>query len=340
MRRVIRSVAAALTIAALVTGCGSPAETQLHPGPPAIRYVPVQHPLHGARLYLDSSEASRWATAHRADWLTPITRTPQARWLNSPQDLAALAGLVRRARQDKAMLVLVAYYLPNRGCTSYRDGAPTAADYQAWIDRLIARLGHERAVVIMEPDAVAADCFDASRAAILTAAVGKLVGAGQYVYLDAGHSGWRGSGEMAARLIASGINRAEGFTVNVANRQTTQTSYRWGRELADLIGNRDFIIDTSRNGLGPPTDDASRSDEWCNPPRQALGQRPTTNPKLPGLAALLWIKRPGESDGKCGGESSYSFAPRQARNLIHNASWTTAAERQAAASAALPGQSK
>ena len=336
MRRFLASATAVLTMAILAAGCGSPAETQLHPDPPAVRYVPLQHPFHGARLYLDrDSAASRWAAAHQASWLTPITRTPQARWLNGPQDLAAVPALVDRARRDKALPVFVAYYIPDRGCSSYRDGAPTPAAYRAWITTLIARLGGERAVVVLEPDAVAADCFDATRAATLKAAVGALADAGQYVYIDAGHSGWRSSGDMAERLIASGINRAEGFTVNVANRQTTQDSYRWGRELSDLVGDRDFIIDTSRNGLGPPPDVSGRDDEWCNPQRQALGQRPTADPKLPGLAALLWIKRPGESDGTCGGETTYMFASRQARNLIVNASWVKPSTRRAAA-AALP----
>jgi endoglucanase len=118
---------------------------------------------------------------------------------------------------------------------------------------------------------------------------------------------------MAARLLAAGISRAEGFAVNVANRQRTEDSYRWALELSDLVGGREFVIDTSRNGLGPPP-----GNDWCNPRRQALGEPPTTRVHRPGLAALLWIKHPGESDGVCGGESAYGFSLRQARALIGN----------------------
>jgi endoglucanase len=339
MRRLtmVACLAVTLVLAALLAGCGSPADTQLRPDPPAVSYAPLQHPLRGARLYRDTdSAARRWQAAHGGRWLDPITRTPQARWLTSPQDLRGVPDLVARARHRKSMLVLVTYYVPNRGCTHYREGAPDPAAYQAWIDTLIARLGHQRSVVIVEPDAVPADCFDGARAAVLKAAVGHLVDAGHFVYLDAGHSQWKSSGETAERLLAAGINRAEGFTVNVSNRQTTQDSYRWGRELADLVGNREFIIDTSRNGLGPPADDPARDDEWCNPARQALGRPPSTNPALPGVAALLWIKRPGESDGFCGGETTYLFTPRQARSLIVNASWVAAKTRRAAAAAASP----
>jgi endoglucanase len=32
---------------------------------------------------------------------------------------------------------------------------------------------------------------------------------------------------------------------------------------------------------------------------------------MPGLAALLWIKLPGESDGICGGETTFMFSPTQ-----------------------------
>jgi endoglucanase len=64
--------------------------------------------------------------------------------------------------------------------------------------------------------------------------------------VDAGHSRWRSTGETAERLIASGINRAEGFSVNVSNRQSTAEAQQWGLELSDLVGGRQFVIDTSR----------------------------------------------------------------------------------------------
>jgi Glycosyl hydrolases family 6 len=38
--------------------------------------------------------------------------------------------------------------------------------------------------------------------------------------------GWRSTGEMAERLLGAGIQHAQGFSVNVANRQTTRQSYR------------------------------------------------------------------------------------------------------------------
>ena len=145
---------------------------------------------------------------------------------------------------------------------------------------------------------------------------------------------------MAQRLLRAGIQYAQGFSVNVANRQTTSQSYRWGRELSDLLGRREFVIDTSRNGLGPPPDVPEHDDEWCNPRHQALGQAPTTRTSMPGLAALLWIKLPGESDGTCGGETGYLFSPTQARRLTVNSPFVVAEDRQLAAAfdaPAIPG---
>lgn len=96
----------------------------------------------------------------------------------------------------------------------------------------------------------------------------------------------------------------QGFSVNVANRQTTRQSYRWGGSSRTSSAGAEFVIDTSRNGLGPPSDESDRDDESCNPRRQALGQAPTARTGMPGLAALLWSKLPGESDGICGGETT------------------------------------
>jgi len=61
-----------------------------------------------------------------------------------------------------------------------------------------------------------------------------------------------------------------------------------------------FVIDTSRNGLGPWTPDAAYPDpqDWCNPPDRGLGLRPTTDTGDPLIDAYLWVKVPGESDGQ------------------------------------------
>lgn len=318
-----------LLVVALVLGAGSCADSRPEHGRP-------QHPFRGATLYHDTdTQAADWQRSHQAVWLDPITSTPVARWLTGPDSLSDVPVLVRNAKRAGALLVLVAYNIPNRDCAGAGHGATDADAYQEWIDELAGKLSPTRAVVVLEPDAVPAECFDDGRAQMLASAVDTLTASGQYVYLDAGHPRWHAPDEMAGRLSAAGVARAEGFSVNVANRQSTADSARWAAELSKLVGGREAIIDTSRNGLPAPPDD-----QWCNTPRQGLGQPPTTNPNLDGVAALLWVKYPGESDGTCrGGPEAGEFWPSQARTLIINGPSVPPDARRLAAAARLPDAS-
>jgi len=65
-------------------------------------------------------------------------------------------------------------------------------------------------------------------------------------------------------------------------------------------GLKGFVIDSSRNGLGPWSPPAyPDAQDWCNPPVRGLGVRPTANTGNALLDAYLWVKIPGESDGQC-----------------------------------------
>jgi endoglucanase len=77
---------------------------------------------------------------------------------------------------------------------------------------------------------------------------------------------------------------------------TTASQRTYGDQLSGLIGGKHYIVDTSRNGLGPTADG-----EWCNPSGRALGDRPTAATGDVLADAYFWIKRPGESDGTCNG---------------------------------------
>jgi endoglucanase len=121
-------------------------------------------------------------------------------------------------------------------------------------------------------------------------------------------------------------------SLNVSNRYPTWAAADFGEELSELVGDRDYIVDTSRNGADDTAaDPAALSNDWCNRPDQALGVQEVGSPdpvRWPHLAAQLWIKVPGESDGNaavfpqqdCHGETAApgEFSPRQARELILN----------------------
>jgi endoglucanase len=105
----------------------------------------------------------------------------------------------------------------------------------------------------------------------------------------------------AVALKSAGIAVANGFAVNVAGFARTADNVRYGHRISDALGGTaTFVIDTSRNGKGPhPGNRVDGAPTWCNPPGRALGEKPTDDPGIPRLDALLWIKYPGESDGPC-----------------------------------------
>jgi endoglucanase len=122
---------------------------------------------------------------------------------------------------------------------------------------------------------------------------------------------------MAGRLNQVGVGKARGFSLNTANFFTTDESVGYGNAISGMTGGKPFVIDTSRNGAGPVEGDPLY---WCNPSGRALGVAPTTNTGNPQVDAFLWVKRPGESDGSCGGAPSAGrFMPQTAVALAQNA---------------------
>ena len=108
---------------------------------------------------------------------------------------------------------------------------------------------------------------------------------------------------------------------------TIGTDSNYASLLGSTVPTTHFVIDTSRDGLGPnamqgyvgpPFDQPSsvtsalQGGNWCNPPGSGVGTRPTADTAaavnsldsyLPSntslLDAYLWVKPPGESDGQC-----------------------------------------
>jgi endoglucanase len=117
---------------------------------------------------------------------------------------------------------------------------------------------------------------------------------------------------MAERLINANISIADGFALNVSNFYTAEENESYGEEISLLIGDKHFIIDTSRSGNGS-------NGEWCNPSGRKIGPAPTTNTGNNLIDAYLWVKPPGESDGNCnGGPSAGTWWPEYALSLVRN----------------------
>jgi len=94
-------------------------------------------------------------------------------------------------------------------------------------------------------------------------------------------------------------------TTDVPNLNTSGINLRYANMLGSTAPTTHFVIDTSRNGVGPWNfasagyANAGVAQDWCNPPGRGLGLRSTANTGTPLLDAYLWIKVPGESDGTC-----------------------------------------
>jgi len=326
------ALAGLLGLTLALSGCAVGGQAGAQPDP-----LPA-NPLSGSSLWVDpESTAQRAADASRAsgdaaaaDALAPITSQPVATWLASQDDspYAEAERVTTAATAGSGLPVLVAYHRPGRDCGSYSaGGSADRGSYLAWVGALAAGIGDRRAVVVLEPDAVAqavsGACGSAEQAAatldMLSAAVDVLEKQpGVLVYVDAGHAGWVDDVDaVAVALRSSGVARADGFSLNVANFQTTADSVSYGERLSAALGQRQFVVDVSRNGRGAP---AVRDgvDAWCNPAGAALGE----NPRLvagPALAvAFLWIKEPGASDGDCrpGEPAAGVFWPEYARRLV------------------------
>lgn len=272
----------------------------------------LTNPFEGARLFVDPASSARlqvesWRTSRPADAaaLERIAAHPQADWFGDwTRDVrSAVAGRADLIADAGALPLFVAYNIPLRDCGGESGGgSDSGAAYLRWIRDFAAGLMGHDAVVILEPDALALeDCLSAARQTerhrLLRDAVEVLTESGRVsVYLDAGHAAWHPAPEMARRLLEAGVENARGFALNVSNFQTTAASIRYGEAISARVGGKPFIIDTSRNGEGPPATAA-----WCNPDDRALGAPATARTGHPLVDALVWVKRPGESDGACNG---------------------------------------
>lgn len=267
-----------------------------------------------ARLYVDPSspakrQADAWRRSRPADaaLMDKIAEQPLAQWVGGWNvDIGRdVSDAVSRITGARALPIFVAYNIPGRDCGQYSAGGADGANaYKQWIREFANGIGNRRAVVILEPDALAGmTCLSPrlqqERFDLIHDAVQVLRARGAAVYIDAGHARWVPPGEMANRLNRAGIADANGFSLNISNFLGTSVNIAYGTEVSKRVGGKHFIIDTSRNGQN-----LTSAGNWCNPKGQRLGAAPTTRTGNALVDAYLWIKTPGESDGTCGGGPS------------------------------------
>jgi cellulase/cellobiase CelA1 len=342
-RRPVRSgTAAGCALAALagllLSGCSSGSGTG-EEGAGGGGGAVGQRPKSVTPYWVDpDGNAARQAEAYRkegkaeqASLMRKIAKQPVAEWIGTEDPEGQTRKVTTAASKAGRDALLVLYNLPHRDCGQYsKGGAPDAGAYRDWLARVMKGIGKRSATVIVEPDAIPhvlmEGCtpaeFTDERYQLLNEAVGKLQSLPDVrVYLDAGNPDWvRDPGALVEPMKRAGIETADGFSLNVSNYQTTASNKAYGKKFSPMVGNKPFVIDTSRNGNGPVAGAAGGDEEaWCNPKGRALGAAPTTKTGDEIVDGYLWIKRPGESDGECkGGPKAGEWWPSYALGLARN----------------------
>ena len=206
------------------------------------------------------------------------------------------------ATAKREVPVLVAYNIPGRDCGGFSaGGAQTTAEYQAWVDAFAAGIGDRKAVVIVEPDGLGllpSNCggpsstypfTDEERFAELNYAVDRLEQQPQaIVYLDGTHSAWLNVHDVSTRLVQAGVQRAQGFFLNVSNYQHSPNLAAYGTWISKCIARitatprNDDCPDQYWNGGPHPALIADLLGEWTGVALSRYGQwsDTTTTPEL------------------------------------------------------------
>ncbi len=197
-----------------------------------------------------------------AKLLISMEATPRSVWFTggtSREVEHSVRSTMREAAFERSVPSLVAYNIPGRDCAQYSaGGALNLAEYEKWISGFARGIGDGKAMVILEPDSLGllpSTCggpstsypfTDADRYAELNYAVTILEQDPNIsVYLDGTHSAWLGVGAISQELVQAGVQRAQGFFLNVSNYQPTPELIDYGTWISDCIA---FANDPEQGG--------------------------------------------------------------------------------------------
>jgi endoglucanase len=253
-----------------------------------------------------------------------IFKHPQSFWYgdNPKKPKKHMEKSIRRLlnRAQPQLPILVMYNIPNRDVGQYsKGGAKTRERYLDFVERFSRGVGEDSPIIIYEPDALPHSTLLSEedrewRLELMKESLEILTNnCNGIVYIDVGHSRWLQPKDVHI-LLSKVINpKIRGFSMNSCNYRSTEECLKWGKRLSKFQDGIPFVIDTSRNGQGP------LDTEWCNPQGRGLGEPPTTDTDHRLCDAYLWVKIPGESDGKCnGGPKAGMFWGEQAEELVKN----------------------
>ena len=253
-RRALAVAAAAATASALLA-IAPPASAAVADG--TRFYVPAANP--------DALEqiAELRAQGDRADArrIRALTDTASGVWVETGSPKQArqqVRRVTREARSEGTVPLLVLYNVPFRDCAQYSSGGATSvAEYEAWIDGVVAGIGRREVAIAVEPDSIGIipwyttvdgvqewcqpaeadeETAAAERFAMLNYAVEALTALPRTsVYLDGTHNGWLNVGDVTDRLLKAGVQRADGVFLNTSNYQHTANVEQYGTWVSSCI---------------------------------------------------------------------------------------------------------
>jgi endoglucanase len=279
-------------------------------------------PLAGARFFTDPGgnlagtviQQIRHSRPDAATALQAIADQPETKrfgtWDGDPVRRLT-QYLARAAAQQPGSVPLVGTYrLEHKSCGEASDSPAAIASYEAWYRRFAHGLGRRRVVVFLEIDALmTAGCLSHHgldvRVTELRSAIGSLASApNALVYVD-GAAADVGNPRFYARVLRRiGVGRIEGVFTNGTHQDWTSKELAYGEQLARLVPDLRYVVNTATNGRGPlrPRNRVVHGNTiHCNPPGRGLGPRPTTAvpARYPHLDAFAWVGQPGRSAGAC-----------------------------------------
>ncbi len=242
-------LASSAALAVAISGLGAPAAVDPVLRPGTTFFTPPPKP----EALKHIAEVAAGGDVALAAKLTDMVTTPQAYWLAGDKP-ASIERRVRTVTTAAAALgqvpVLVAYNIPFRDCAQFSAGGATnTAEYLDWMGAFARGIENRKAVVLLEPDGLGiiphhrniqgepewcqpkeADPATAAaeRYTQLNRAVDMVTELpGTKVYLDGTHLHWLGAGDTAKRLAAAGVDRTDGFFLNVSSFETDAYNARY-----------------------------------------------------------------------------------------------------------------
>jgi endoglucanase len=198
---------------------------------------------------------------------------------------------------DNKIPIFMLYGIVNRDLGYYsKGGCKDIAEYKFYINQFVRGIKDKKAIVIIESDAFP-HAFKLKgnklrdRINCLKYAIEQLENTNCISYLDVGHPEWLEIGRLMKYIQLLPIKKMRGFSINVSNFISTEKCTNYAEELYKYT-EQPSIIDVSKN--------RQQVSRWNNPIEQRLGEPPKMI-KTKEVDMHLWIKIPGESDGKCFG---------------------------------------